>query len=385
MILEMLTVGPFQENCYIIGDEESGTGAVIDPGDEAARIAMAVEQTGLEIGSIILTHAHVDHVGAVAALVDEYACPVLMHAEAEPMLNQLPTQAMMMGLRFGKVPTVDRYIDDGETLEVGGLRLRSLYTPGHAPGHLAFYIEDEGLVLSGDALFAGSVGRVDLPGGSMEVLMRSIEERLLTLPDETIVYSGTGPRTTIGDERVSNPFCRGVCFERERPQAQGIGPRHGQVAILTISDTRTRETDTGGDVAEELLRDAGHEIVARRIVRDEVAGIRNNLVDLLASSDVDAVVTTGGTGISARDTTYEVVERMVEKKLEGFGEIFRMLSYEEIGAAAMMSRALAGAVGTKFVASLPGSRNAVRLAVEKLLVPELAHVVFELRKHQESR
>jgi molybdenum cofactor biosynthesis protein B len=158
-----------------------------------------------------------------------------------------------------------------------------------------------------------------------------------------------------------------------------------RVAILTISDTRTRETDTGGDVAEELLRDAGHEIVERRIVRDEVAGIRNNLVDLLASSDVDAVITTGGTGISARDTTYEVVDRMIEKKLEGFGEIFRMLSYEEIGAAAIMSRALAGAVGTKFVASLPGSRNAVRLAVEKLLVPELAHVVFELRKHQESR
>ena len=212
MILEMLTVGPFQENCYIMGDEESGTGAVIDPGDEAARIAMAVEQTGLEIGSIIVTHAHIDHVGAVAALVDEYACPVLMHAEAEPMLKQLPTQAMMMGLRFGKVPTVDRYIDDGEALEVGGLRLRSLYTPGHAPGHLAFYIEDEGLVLSGDALFAGSVGRVDLPGGSMEVLMRSIEEHLLTLSDETTVYSGHGPRTTIGDERVSNPFLQGGMF-----------------------------------------------------------------------------------------------------------------------------------------------------------------------------
>ena len=162
-------------------------------------------------------------------------------------------------------------------------------------------------------------------------------------------------------------------------------PETVRVAILTISDTRTRETDTGGDVAEELLRDAGQEIVERRIVRDEVAGIRNNLVDLLASPEVDAVITTGGTGISARDTTYEVVERMIEKKLDGFGEIFRMLSYEEIGAAAIMSRALAGAVGTKFVASLPGSRNAVRLAVEKLLVPELAHVVFELRKHQESR
>ena len=162
-------------------------------------------------------------------------------------------------------------------------------------------------------------------------------------------------------------------------------PETVRVAILTISDTRTPETDTGGDIAEELLEDAGQEVVGRRIVRDEVAGIRNNLVDILARSDVDAVITTGGTGISARDTTYEVVERMVEKRLDGFGEIFRMLSYEEIGAAAIMSRALAGSVGSKFVASLPGSRNAVRLAVEKLLVPELSHVVFELRKHQESR
>jgi hydroxyacylglutathione hydrolase len=212
MILEMLTVSPFQENCYIIGDEASGVGAVVDPGDEAARIAMAVEQTGLEIGSIIVTHAHIDHVGAVAALVDEYACPVLMHAEAEPMLEQLPTQAMMMGLRFGKVPTVDRHIGEGETLEVGDLRLRPLYTPGHAPGHLAFYSEDEDLVLSGDALFAGSVGRVDLPGGSMEVLMRSIEERLMTLPNETIVYPGHGPQTEIGSERATNPFLQGGMF-----------------------------------------------------------------------------------------------------------------------------------------------------------------------------
>ncbi len=209
MILERLTVGPFQENCYILGDEGSGLGAVIDPGDEAARIALAVEQTGLEVASIIVTHAHIDHVGAVAALVDEYACPVLMHAEAETMLAQLPTQAVMMGLRFGRVPAVDRHVEDEEVLEVGNLRLRSLYTPGHAPGHLAFYVEGEGVVLSGDALFAGSVGRVDLGGGSMEVLMKSIEERLLTLPDDTIVYPGHGPATTIGDERASNPFLGG--------------------------------------------------------------------------------------------------------------------------------------------------------------------------------
>jgi hydroxyacylglutathione hydrolase len=206
MILKTLTVGPFHENCYVIGDQETGTGAVVDPGDEAARIALAVEQTNLEVGQILITHAHIDHVGAVAALVDEYACPVLMHAEAESMLKQLPTQAFMMGLKFGKVPTVNRYFGDEEVLEVGGLKLKSLYTPGHAPGHLAFYVESEALVLSGDALFAGSVGRTDLFGGSIELLMQSIDERLLTLPDETKVYPGHGPETTIGDERRHNPF-----------------------------------------------------------------------------------------------------------------------------------------------------------------------------------
>ena len=209
MILETLTVGPFQENCYVIGDEASGTGAVVDPGDEATRIALAVEQTGLEIAQILITHAHIDHVGAVAALVDEYSCPVLMHAEAEPMLNQLPTQAMMMGLRFGKVPAVDRHVVDREVLEVGGLGLESLYTPGHAPGHLALYVESESVVFSGDALFAGSVGRTDLFGGDMEVLMRSLRERLLALPDKTRVYPGHGPQTTIGDERRYNPFLQG--------------------------------------------------------------------------------------------------------------------------------------------------------------------------------
>jgi hydroxyacylglutathione hydrolase len=209
MILERLTVGVFQENCYVIGDEEAGVGAVVDPGDEAARISLAVEETGLEIERILLTHTHVDHIGAVAELKQEYGCPVLIHREAEPMLQQAPAQAMMMGLRFGKVPQVDGYIEDEEEIEVGSITLRSLYTPGHAPGHLSFYAGREGIVLAGDALFAGSVGRVDLPGGSMEVLMRSIEERLLTLPDGTRVYPGHGPETTIGEERASNPFLRG--------------------------------------------------------------------------------------------------------------------------------------------------------------------------------
>ncbi len=209
MILERLVVGPFQENCYVIGDEESGTGALVDPGDEAARITFAVEQTGLAISQILVTHAHVDHVRAVALLKDEYSCPVLMHQEAEAMLKSLPQQALMMGIRFGKVPAVDRHVGDDEVLEAGNIRLRSLYTPGHAPGHLAFYAEEEGIVFSGDALFAGSVGRVDLPGGSMELLLRSISERLLTLPKETRVLSGHGPETSIGQERLYNPFLSG--------------------------------------------------------------------------------------------------------------------------------------------------------------------------------
>jgi molybdenum cofactor biosynthesis protein B len=167
-------------------------------------------------------------------------------------------------------------------------------------------------------------------------------------------------------------------------QHRESAPETVRIAVLTVSDTRTPETDTGGDVVEELMRGAGHEVVAREIVRDEAASIRTRLVDLLDRTDVDAVVTTGGTGISARDTTYEVVDRMIEKKLDGFGELFRMLSYEEIGAAAVLSRAVAGTVGTKLVASLPGSRNAVRLGLERLLAPEIAHVVFELRKHQEK-
>ena len=165
-------------------------------------------------------------------------------------------------------------------------------------------------------------------------------------------------------------------------------PDHIRIAVLTISDTRTSETDTGGNTIVDLMQGAGHEVERREIVRDDVPRIKEVLVELLADAGVDAVVTTGGTGISGRDSTYEVASDLIDKKLDGFGEIFRMLSYEEIGAAAMLSRAVAGVVttasGPKFLACLPGSTNAVRLAMEKLLVPELPHVVFELLKHKEQ-
>jgi molybdenum cofactor biosynthesis protein B len=165
-------------------------------------------------------------------------------------------------------------------------------------------------------------------------------------------------------------------------------PDHIRIAVLTISDTRTSETDTGGNTIVDLTQGAGHEVERREIVRDDVPRIEEVLAELLADAGVDAVVTTGGTGISGRDSTYEVASDLIDKTLDGFGEIFRMLSYEEIGAAAMLSRAVAGVVttasGPKFLACLPGSTNAVRLAMEKLLVPEMPHVVFELVKHEEQ-
>ena len=163
-------------------------------------------------------------------------------------------------------------------------------------------------------------------------------------------------------------------------------PAKASIAVLTISDTRTPETDTGGNTIVELMQEAGHYIHRREIVRDDPPRIEEAIQGLLADENVHAVITTGGTGISARDSTYEVASRLIDKRLDGFGEIFRMLSYEEVGAAAILSRAIAGAVttatGPKFLACLPGSTNAVRLAMEKLLLPEIPHVVFELYKHK---
>jgi len=147
--------------------------------------------------------------------------------------------------------------------------------------------------------------------------------------------------------------------------------------VVTVSDTRTEETDTGGRAIADMLRAAGHKVVGRAIVKDEPDQIRAAVEGLLARTDVQAIITTGGTGISRRDGTYEVVSAMLQKRLDGFGELFRMLSYEQIGSAALLSRACAGLVAGRIVASLPGSESAVRLAMEKLLIPELGHLVRE--------
>ncbi len=154
-------------------------------------------------------------------------------------------------------------------------------------------------------------------------------------------------------------------------------PAHVRCFVLTISDTRTESTDTGGRAVADLLESADHELVGRRIVPDDQEQVRSVLDSLLARDDVQAVITTGGTGISSRDGTFEAVSTLLEKRLDGFGELFRMLSFEEIGAAAMLSRACAGTARGRIILSLPGSEHAVRLAMNRLILPELGHLVRE--------
>lgn len=167
-----------------------------------------------------------------------------------------------------------------------------------------------------------------------------------------------------------------------RPDAEHkkLGPKHVRCFVLTVSDTRTDATDTGGRAIADLLTAAGHTLAGRAIVTDDAAEVRRLIEQQLADTAVDVVITTGGTGITSRDSTYEAVETLLDKRLDGFGELFRMLSYEQVGAAAMMSRATAGLARGTIVIALPGSEAAVRLAMEKLVVPELGHLVQQARK-----
>lgn len=163
-------------------------------------------------------------------------------------------------------------------------------------------------------------------------------------------------------------------------QHKAHAPRHVRVFVLTVSDTRTEADDEGGRLGRELVAAAGHSIAGHAIVRDEPTLVREQLVRLAGEAAADVVITTGGTGISRRDSTYEAVSALLEKRLDGFGELFRMLSYQEIGPAAMLSRAVAGLYQGLVIFALPGSPSAVRLALEKLIVPELGHLKFEARR-----
>jgi len=207
LIIVALSVGMIQTNCYIVGCEETKEGAVIDPGGNPERILAEIERQGLTIKYVLNTHAHFDHTDANGAIVEATGAPLAIHTKERPLL-QASGGAALFGLHADPSPAPDLEIDDGDELEVGTLRFRVLYTPGHTPGHVCFYEPTEGVLFDGDVLFHQGIGRTDLPGGSWQQLMDSIQRVLFALPDETVVYSGHGPATTLGREKQFNPWLR---------------------------------------------------------------------------------------------------------------------------------------------------------------------------------
>ncbi|MCD6451483.1 MAG: MBL fold metallo-hydrolase [Acidobacteria bacterium] len=203
MILEKLVVGPLEVNCYIFGDE-NGEVVVIDPGAEGERIIAFIEERGYRPRYIINTHCHIDHIRANADVKGKYNIPILVHKEDAPILTS-PQDAELEEMIGGKPsPPADRLLSEGDEIKVGSFTLRVIHTPGHTPGGISLLFDDG--VFTGDTLFAGGVGRTDLPGGSWDTLVSSIREKLLVLPDSLPIYPGHGPSSTIGEEKRYNPF-----------------------------------------------------------------------------------------------------------------------------------------------------------------------------------
>jgi hydroxyacylglutathione hydrolase len=210
LIIDRVVVSPFATNCYIVGSESGREGIIIDPGDEAGTILERVSDLELDIKLIVLTHGHIDHIGALKAIKEATGAEMAINADDAKMLRGkggLILSMLVSGLSYPKPPPPDRLLNDGDSLDIGGLNLKVIHTPGHTPGGIC--LVGEGVVFSGDTLFRFGVGRTDLPGGSYRQLMESINRRLMALPDETIVYPGHGPETTIGAERTGNPFLSG--------------------------------------------------------------------------------------------------------------------------------------------------------------------------------
>ncbi|MCP4603852.1 MAG: MBL fold metallo-hydrolase [Proteobacteria bacterium] len=201
---EMIVTGPFQENCYLIWDDETLKGVFIDPGDEAKRLVQTAKFLNIEVEGIYNTHCHVDHAGAVAEIKKLLTVPFAIHPEERPLLEGLPHQARMFGLGEIEAPVSDKEFAHGDKLILAGHEATVIHTPGHSPGGVCFLFED--FIVVGDTLFSGSIGRTDLPGGSLEQLLSSIKEKLLVLDDDLKVLCGHGPMTTIGTERQYNPF-----------------------------------------------------------------------------------------------------------------------------------------------------------------------------------
>jgi len=206
MILETFPVGPLECNCTILGDEEAGEAIVIDPGDEVGRIHRRLTQLGLKLKQILVTHAHIDHVGGALKLKRLTGAPILLNENDLPLLKMMAMQAGWLGIATPETAPPDASLDDGQRVGLERYPAQVLHTPGHTQGSVCLHFAPLKMVIAGDTLFAGSIGRTDLPGGNSQQIIDSIETRLLALPDETRVLPGHGPATTIGQERRSNPF-----------------------------------------------------------------------------------------------------------------------------------------------------------------------------------
>jgi len=206
MICEIVVVGPLEVNCFILGCEETRQGVVVDAGDDAAQIIAAVERHGLSIGQVINTHGHFDHVGANRRVVERFGARYLIHEADAPMLERAAAVAKGYGLQGENSPQPDAFLADGMEISFGNCRMKVLHTPGHTQGGCCLYLEAQKMVITGDTLFADSIGRTDLPGGSHEQLLSSIRTKLFTLPDDVVAYPGHGPKTTIGHEKHHNPY-----------------------------------------------------------------------------------------------------------------------------------------------------------------------------------
>jgi glyoxylase-like metal-dependent hydrolase (beta-lactamase superfamily II) len=214
MIHEIIPVGPLQCNCSILGDESSREAIVVDPGDDIPRILTLLAKHNLIVKQILITHAHIDHIAGAHRLKQITGAPILYNKHDLEQVKMMDIQAEWLGIPTPTVSNPDDTLDEGKIITVGaspeqarnGLTANILHTPGHTEGSVCLYLPDHTLLLAGDTLFAGSVGRTDLPGGNTKKLLASIHDRLLTLPDEVTVIPGHGPRTTIGSERASNPF-----------------------------------------------------------------------------------------------------------------------------------------------------------------------------------
>ncbi len=210
MIFESIAVGPLQCNCYILGCEETREALVIDPGDDIDLILPLIQKHSLSVRRILNTHAHIDHVGDLEKLKAQTGAEALLHEKDLVLYQNLPMQASWLGVSAPTTTNIDNFIHDGDIVPFGEHKGQILFTPGHTPGSLCLHLSEQtGQLFAGDTLFQRSIGRTDLWGGSYEDIMRSIREKLLVLDDQTVVYPGHGPTTTIGQEKRHNPFLQG--------------------------------------------------------------------------------------------------------------------------------------------------------------------------------